>query len=67
MYDSYGTQPHNFDFCETTDFKTFILIGCFNEGVMKIVGFIGPKYGVVISLIFAEVCKLVDKWKFGSF
>ena len=67
MYDSYGTQPHNFGFCETTDFKTFTPIGRFNEGVMKTVGFTGPKHGAVIPLTPAEARKLADKWKLGSF
>lgn len=67
MYDSYGTQPHNFGFCETTDFETFSPIGRFNEGVMKAVNFTIPKHGSVIPLTPAEARKLADHWKLQSF
>lgn len=67
MYDSYGQQPHNFGFCETTDFKTFTPLGRFNEGVMKAVNFTIPKHGAVIPLTPAEARRLGDHWKLGSF
>ena len=67
MYDSYGVEPHNFGFCETTDFETFTPIGRFNEGVMKTVDIISPKHGAVIHLTAAEARRLADHWKLGSF
>jgi hypothetical protein len=67
MYDAYGQQPHNFGFCETTDFKTFTPIGRFNEGVMKAVNFTMPKHGAVIRLTLAEARKLAEHWKLGAF
>jgi hypothetical protein len=67
MYDIYGIQPHNFGFCETTDFKTFTDLGHFNEGVMKTINFTGPKHGAVIPLTLAEARRLADHWKLGSF
>lgn len=67
MYDSYGIQPHNFGFCETTDFKTFTPIGRFNEGVMKAVNFTIPKHGSVIPLTPTEARRLADHWKLETF
>jgi hypothetical protein len=67
MYDSYGTRPHNFGFCETTDFKTFTPLGKFNEGVMKAVNFTIPKHGFVIPLTPAEARKLAAHWKLTAY
>jgi hypothetical protein len=67
MYDSYGTQPHNFGFCETSDFKTFTPIGRFNEGVMKAVNFTSPKHGSVIPLTPAEARTLADHWQLAAY
>jgi hypothetical protein len=67
MYDSYGTQPHNFGFCETTDFKTFTPLGKFNEGVMKAVNFTSPKHGAVVPLTPAEARRLAAHWKLTSY
>lgn len=67
MYDSYGVELFNFGFCEIIDFEMFMLIGCFNEGVMKMVNIVLFKYGVVIYFIVVEVCCFVDYWKFGLF
>lgn len=64
---SYGTQPHNFGFCETTDFKTLTPLGKFNEGVMKAVNFTSPKHGSVIPLTAAEARKLAGHWKLDSY
>jgi len=62
MYDSYGTEPHNFGFRETTDFKTFTDLGRFNEGVMKATNFFIPKHGAVMSLTAEEARQLADHW-----
>jgi hypothetical protein len=67
MYDTYGVEPHNFGFCETTDFKTFTPIGRFNEGVMKTVNFTSPKHGSVVQLTSTEARRLADHWKLESF
>lgn len=62
MYDIYSIQPHNFGFCETSDFKTFENLGHFNEGVMKTTNFTSPKHGAVIQLTKNEAKKLADHW-----
>lgn len=62
MYDIYGIQPHNFGFCETTDFKTFTSIGRFNEGVMTTTNFTSPKHGAVIHLTKKEAERLAKHW-----
>jgi hypothetical protein len=67
MYDSYGVEPHNFGFCETTDFETFTPIGRFNEGAMKTTNIASPKHGAVIHLTAAEARRLADHWKLKSF
>ncbi|HEX3010168.1 MAG TPA: family 16 glycosylhydrolase [Bacteroidales bacterium] len=64
MYDIFSIQPHNFGFCETTDFRTFKNLGHFNEGVMKLTNFVSPKHGAIISLTNAEAQKLADYWNF---
>ena len=63
MYDTYGVEPHNFGFCETTDFEKFTPIGRFNEGVMKTVNFASPKHDAVMHLTAAEARRLADHWK----
>jgi hypothetical protein len=58
MYDIFGIQPHNFGFCETTDFKSFTNLGRFNEGVMKITNFTSPKHGAIIQITKEEAERL---------
>jgi len=62
IYDSYGINPHNFGFSETTDFVKFTNLGRFNEGVMKSTNFSSPKHGAVIHLTKKEAQALADKW-----
>lgn len=64
MYDIFGIKPHNFGFCETTDFVEFKDIGRFNEGVMKSTNFTSPKHGAVIPLMDSEAKALAAHWKF---
>jgi hypothetical protein len=63
MYDIFSIQPHNFGFCETTDFKTFRDTHHFNEGVMKSTNFSSPKHGAVIQLTRREAETLARYWK----
>lgn len=63
MYDIFSIQPHNFGFCETSDFKHFTNLGHFNEGAMKAVNFISPKHGTVIQITPAEADALEAYWK----
>lgn len=58
MYDIFSIDPHNFGFVETTDFKTFIPIGRFNDGPMKSVNFNSPKHGSVIHITAEEADRL---------
>ncbi len=60
MYDVFSINPHNFGFVETTDFKTFIPIGHFNDGPMKSTNFSSPKHGAVIQ-ITADEAKRLEK------
>jgi hypothetical protein len=62
MYDVFSIQPHNFGFCETTDFKTFTNLGRFNEGVMKTTNFSSPKHGAVIQITEKELERLTRHW-----
>ncbi|WP_346863529.1 family 43 glycosylhydrolase [uncultured Draconibacterium sp.] len=62
MYDIFSIQPHNFGFCETSDFKTFKNLGHFNEGVMKTTNFTSPKHGAVIQITKQEAQHLKDYW-----
>jgi len=62
MYDIFSIQPHNFGFCETTDFVTFKDLGHFNEGVMKTTNFTSPKHGAIIQLTKKEAKKLAEYW-----
>lgn len=62
MYDIFGINPHNFGFCETTDFVDFKPLGRFNEGVMKAVNFISPKHGSVIQITKKEAERLEKHW-----
>ena len=64
MYDVFGARPHNYGFCETTDFKTFKNLGHLNEGVMKAVNFSGPKHGAITYLTDAEARALAAHWNF---
>ncbi|MBW3127626.1 glycoside hydrolase family 43 protein [Hymenobacter profundi] len=63
MYDVFSIQPHNFGFCQTTDFATFNDIGHFNTGVMKATNFKSPKHGTVIHLTTKEADRLERYWK----
>lgn len=63
MYDIFSIQPHNFGFCETSDFENFIHLGHFNEGTMKTDNFMSPKHGAVIQLTKEEADKLNQHWK----
>ena len=63
MYDIFSIQPHNFGFCETTDFKTFTGLGHFNGGVMKITNFTSPKHGAIIQITKEEAQRLENHWK----
>lgn len=58
MYDVFSVKPHNFGFCETSDFKTFNNLKRFNEGVMKTTNFSSPKHGSVIHLTKKEAKRL---------
>ena len=63
MYDVYSLNPHNFGFVETTDFKTFVPLGRFNEGVMKATNFQSPKHGSVIHITKDEARRLERYWQ----
>lgn len=58
MYDVFSIKPHNFGFCETTDFKTFTNLGRFNDGAMKTTNFSSPKHGAMIHLTKKEAKRL---------
>lgn len=62
MYDIFSINPHNFGFCETTDFVNFTNLGRFNEGKMKAVNFISPKHGSVIQITEKEAKRLEKYW-----
>lgn len=66
MYDVFSIQPHNFGFCETSDFITFNDIGHFNDGVMKISNFTSPKHGAVIQITEKEAEQLENHWSIGN-
>lgn len=63
MYDSFSRNPHNFGFCETTDFVTFRDLGHFNDGVMKATNFVSPKHGAIIPVTKAEAQRVEQHWK----
>ena len=63
MYDIFSINPHNFGFCETSDFVTFKDLGHFNEGVMKITNAISPKHGSVIQITAEEADRLENYWE----
>ena len=62
MYDIFSVRPHNFGFCETTDFVTFENLNHFNKGVMKTTNFTSPKHGAVIQITKKEAMKLAGHW-----
>lgn len=62
MYDIFSIQPHNFGFCETTDFITFNNLGHFNEGIMKTTNFTSPKHGAIIQITKEEAERLASHW-----
>jgi len=62
MYDIFSIQPHNFGFCETSDFNTFNNLGHFNEGVIKSNNFSSPKHGAVMQITRDEALKLTAHW-----
>lgn len=66
MYDVFSINPHNFGFCETSDFVNFKPLGRFNEGVMKAVNFRSPKHGTVIQITKEEADRLEQHWKKNS-
>lgn len=65
MYDVFSLNPHNFGFCETTDFKTFKDLGHFNDkgGVMKATNFVSPKHGAIIPITKEEATQLERYWQ----
>ncbi len=63
MYDVFSVNPHNFGFCETTDFKEFKDLGHFNKGVMKIEDVVSPKHGAIIQITKEEAARLEKYWK----
>lgn len=62
MYDVFSIQPHNFGFCETTDFVNFSDLGHFNKGVMKATNFSSPKHGAIIQITKEEADRLEKHW-----
>jgi len=62
MYDVFSIQPHNFGFCETTDFKTFTDLGHFNDGAMKTTNFSSPKHGAIIQITKKEAKNLAKHY-----
>ena len=66
MFDVFGRQPHNFGFCETTDFETFTPIGQFNNGPMKATNFTSPKHGAVIHITAEEAERLRGAFPSGE-
>jgi hypothetical protein len=62
MYDVFSIKPHNFGFCETTDFNTFSNLGRYNEGVMKTTNFTSPKHGAIIQVTKKEAKNLTKYW-----
>jgi beta-xylosidase len=66
MYDIYGIKPHNFGFCETSDFVNFTPLGRFNEGVMKTTNFTSPKHGAVVHITKKEFERLRQYWNFNT-
>jgi hypothetical protein len=62
MYDIFSIKPHNFGFCETTDFESFKDLDHFNEGVMRTTNFSSPKHGAVIQLTKEKAEKLAGHW-----
>ena len=63
MYDVFSITPHNFGFCETTDFKHFTSLGHFNEGPMRAANFATPKHGAIIPITVEEAERLENYWK----
>jgi sucrose-6-phosphate hydrolase SacC (GH32 family) len=62
LYDIFSIKPHNFGFCETSDFVNFSNIGRFNEGVMKSTNFSSPKHGAVIQITKKEAERIENRW-----
>ena len=65
MQDRYSMKPHNFYFCETTDFKTFKPLGYFDEPncPMKRTNFSEQKHGAVVQVTKKELKRLIKYWK----
>lgn len=65
MFDNYSRRPHNFGFVETTDFKTFNMIGYFDEenSPMKRENFSEQKHAAVAPLTVKEAQSLEKYWK----
>jgi sucrose-6-phosphate hydrolase SacC (GH32 family) len=63
MYDIFSIKPHNFGFCETTDFVKFTNLGRFNQDKMKTTNFTSPKHGAVVQITKKEADKLIKYWQ----
>ncbi|MCR5312956.1 MAG: glycoside hydrolase family 43 protein [Bacteroidaceae bacterium] len=65
MFDNYSRRPHNFGFVETTDFKTFNMIGYFDaeNSPMKRTNFSEQKHAAVAPLTVKEAKILEKYWK----
>lgn len=64
MFDNYRTNPHNFGFVETADFKTYKPIGYFDQkgSPMTRTNFSAQKHGAVIWLTKDEALALEQHW-----
>ena len=65
MFDNYSRRPHNFGFVETTDFKSFKMIGYFDQegSPMKRANFSEQKHAAVAPLTVKEAKALEKYWK----
>lgn len=64
MQDRYSMEPHNFYFCETSDFKTFTPLGYFDDPncPMKRTNFSEQKHGAVVQVTKKELELLIAHW-----
>jgi hypothetical protein len=67
MVDVFSVRPHNFGFCETSDFAAFQDIGHFNKGVMKTINFSSPKHGSVLQITKQEADRLAMHWSLEKY
>lgn len=65
MQDCYSMKPHNFYFCETTDFRTFHPLGYFDDGhcPMHRTNFSEQKHGAVVQVTKKELKRLITYWE----